>query len=164
MLLCLSTFCASFFSSSFPLPTVPFLPESVPFLGPQTPLFPRGNAMFRSWAVARILEGVTPQKKKEGISLKMVRKNWSVVITSQIHDDISGDSVMNQKSKIPSCLEGRAQSTALPQLMTQLPFSHQLSASEWGDAHVQKTAGQHIRFVISSQTEQMMNLRRWWIL
>ena len=31
----LSTFCASFFPSFFPLPTVPFLPQSLRFLGPQ---------------------------------------------------------------------------------------------------------------------------------
>ena len=35
----LSTFCASFFPSFFPLPTVPFLPESPPLLGPQNSSF-----------------------------------------------------------------------------------------------------------------------------
>ena len=66
----LSTFCASFFPSFFPLPTVPFLPESPPPSSDlKTPPFPRGNAIFRGWGAARVLEGVTPQKK-EGISLK----------------------------------------------------------------------------------------------
>ena len=64
----LSTFCASFFPFFFPLPTVPFLNPS-PSSDLKTPPFPRGNAIFRGWAAARVLEGVTPQKK-EGISLK----------------------------------------------------------------------------------------------
>ena len=65
----LSSFCASFFPSFFPLPTVPFLPQSPPSSDLKTPPFPRGNAIFRGWGAARVLEGVTPQKK-EGISLK----------------------------------------------------------------------------------------------
>ena len=65
------SFCASFFPSFFPLPTVPFLPEFPPPSSDlKTPPFPRGNAIFRGWGAARLLEGVTPQKKKKGISLK----------------------------------------------------------------------------------------------
>ena len=58
------------FSFFLPLPTVPFLPESPPPSSDlKTPPFPRGNAILRGWGAARVLEGVTPQKK-EGISLK----------------------------------------------------------------------------------------------
>ena len=53
------------FSFCFPPPHRP-LPSWIP---PLPPPFPRGNTIFRGWGAARVLEGVTPQKK-EGISLK----------------------------------------------------------------------------------------------
>ena len=66
---CLSSFCASFFLSFFPLPPSPSFLNPPPSSDLKTPPFPRGNAIFRGWGAARVLEGVTPQKK-EGISLK----------------------------------------------------------------------------------------------
>ena len=65
----LSTFCASFFPSFFPPPHRPSFLHPSPSLDLKTPPFPRGNVIFRGWDAARVLEGVTPQKK-EGISLK----------------------------------------------------------------------------------------------
>ena len=57
----------SFFFSPAP-PSPSFLNPS-PSSDLKTPPFPRENAIFRGWGAARVLEGVTPQKKK-GISLK----------------------------------------------------------------------------------------------
>ena len=65
----LSPFCASFFLLFSPSPPSPSFLNPPPSSDLKTPPFPRGNTIFRGWGAARVLEGVTPQKK-EGISLK----------------------------------------------------------------------------------------------
>ena len=69
----LSTFCASFFPSFFPPPHRP-LPSWIPSLPRTSKLlrFLEEMQYSRGWGAARVLEGVTPQKKK-GISLKKWR-------------------------------------------------------------------------------------------
>ena len=63
----LSTFCASFFLLFSPSPPSPSFLNPSPSSDLKTPPFPRGNAIFRGWGAARVVEGVTMQKK-EGIS------------------------------------------------------------------------------------------------
>ena len=65
-------FARPFFLLFFPSPPSPSFPNPSPFWDLETPLFPRGNAIFRGWGAARVEEGVTTQKK-EGISLKKRR-------------------------------------------------------------------------------------------
>ena len=76
---CLSTFCASLFPSS-PLPTVPFLSETLPFMRPQNSSVSKRKRMLH-WQGLGCGEGfmrVLPRTNKEEMFfLETARKDWS---------------------------------------------------------------------------------------
>ena len=72
-----------FFFSCFPFPTVPFLPETPPFLGPQNSSVSLRKRNFRGWGTARGLEGVSTQERRRNFLKNGVHKLDQVSLFSE---------------------------------------------------------------------------------